>query len=101
MKTATRHTRGTIYLVHFCSPLSHARHYLGWVGGGPMAVRMRQARHREGRGAKILAACLKAGIEWQLVRTWPNCSRADERKLKNRHGSLRLCPLCKARPSAS
>jgi hypothetical protein len=96
MTYTTRRTRGTVYLVHFFTPLSgHARHYLGWVRGGPLAVRMRQARHRAGRGAKILAACRRVGIDWHLVQTWPNCTRADERRLKAIHGS-RICPVCKS-----
>lgn len=82
---------GTVYLICFDRPFRHARHYLGWTEG-PVAKRM--DRHRRGDGARLLAALKRAGIGWELVRTWPG-DRALERKLKNRKCSKQLCPKCK------
>jgi hypothetical protein len=39
----------------------------------------------------------QAGIGVDLVRTWPG-DRSFERRLKRRHNSPRLCPVC--RPAA-
>jgi hypothetical protein len=37
----------------------------------------------------------QAGIGVDLVRTWPG-DRSLERRLKRRHNSPRLCPLCRS-----
>lgn len=34
-----------------------------------------------------------AGIGWQVIRTWPQGNRDDERRLK-KMGSPRYCPIC-------
>lgn len=83
---------GTVYLVHFAQPFSHARHYLGWTAG-PVEDRVR--RHREGKGAKLLKAVTEAGIAWEVVATFPNVDRHFERRLKNRNGHSRFCPRCR------
>jgi hypothetical protein len=36
-----------------------------------------------------------AGIRFTLARTWPG-TRTLERRLKNRGGHARLCPICQA-----
>ncbi len=64
---------GTIYLLHFDEPLSHAKHYLGW--------------------ARIMEVLKERGIGFQLSRTWEG-TRHDERKLKKGKNSPKLCPLC-------
>jgi hypothetical protein len=82
---------GTVYLLHFAVPLHHAQHYLGWTRH-PLAWRL--TAHRQNQGARLLRAANLRGIEWWLVRTWEGCDRAVERRLKDRHESPRLCPLC-------
>lgn len=79
------------YLIHFETPLHHARHYLGYADD--IARRLRQ--HRAGRGARLMAVVSEQGIDWQCVRVWVGEDRHFERRLKNRHESPRLCPVCR------
>lgn len=82
--------KGTIYLLHFHKPYKHARHYLGWTSLG---VEDRLERHRSKDGARLLQVLLANGIEFTLARTWEG-TRDDERRLKNRKSTPRLCPIC-------
>jgi predicted GIY-YIG superfamily endonuclease len=84
---------GTVYLIHFDRPYHHARHYIGYTED----VDARLARHHAGNGAKLLAAVRRAGIGYEMVRTWEGVGRDFERKLKNQKNAPRLCPVCKAR----
>jgi predicted GIY-YIG superfamily endonuclease len=79
-----------IYLLHFHSPLKHARHYLGSTDN----LDERLAAHRKGQGARLMEVIAAAGIEFTLARTWEG-GRTEERKLKRRKEGPRLCPLCK------
>ena len=88
---------GTAYLLHFDralgnshNPRGMARHYIGWADD----VDARLADHRAGRGARLLAACVREGIGWEVVRTWPGVTRSTERALKNRKQAWSLCPVC-------
>lgn len=85
-----------VYLIHFETKLSHAQHYIGWCADGDLQKRFR--KHLKGQGANILAACLKAGIKFDIVRTYPGKDRTFERKLKNYHKSKQLCLICKSQP---
>lgn len=80
---------GTVYLIHFDQPISHAQHYMGW-SSKPMD---RVNEHFAGNGAKITKAFASAGIGGELVRTWPG-NRAFERTLKDRKNARGLCPKC-------
>lgn len=92
----SRDPAGTVYLLCFDAPFSHARHYLGWAAPGNLSARL--AHHAAGTGANLLLHVGKAGITWRLTRTWPG-DRYLERRLKNRGGHARLCPACSpARP---
>lgn len=86
-----------LYLVHFAEPFHHAKHYLGFVEtngrDAQVALDTRLAFHRKGRGSKLLRAVANAGIEFEVVRTWPTGDRNMERRLKG-HSSTRLCPAC-------
>ena len=82
---------GTIYLIHLDRPYHHARHYLGLA----KHLESRLAHHRNGTGARLLEVVGEAGIGWRVVRKWRG-SRGDERRLKNRKDSPRLCPICAA-----
>jgi hypothetical protein len=53
----------------------------------------RIAEHRAGQGSRLLAAVAAAGIGFTVARTWPG-GRELERRLKRRHNSPRLCPIC-------
>jgi len=84
---------GTVYLIHFDVAYKHARHYLGWT----LDLLARLQAHRDGRGARLMEVITKAGITWQLARTWPG-GRDRERAIKNRHEAPRLCPFCTPDP---
>lgn len=80
---------GTVYLICFERNFHHARHYLGFSEDHEK----REERHINGDGAKILAAVDRAGIAFQVVRTW-SADRYFERWLKRRKGTSHLCPRC-------
>jgi hypothetical protein len=91
-----------VYLLHFDilyepypdAPLrSCARHYTGYVTGGPRALKRRLSQHGTDRGARLMLAVRRAGITWQLARTWQG-GPARERQLKRQGGAARRCPLC-------
>jgi hypothetical protein len=87
---------GTIYLVHLHRPYAHARHYLGWAAD----VERRLAEHRAGRGSPLLRAAAAAGIDFQVVRTWPG-TRFEERRLHRfKNTPARLCPICRGEASS-
>ena len=79
----------TVYLIHFERKYKHAGHYLGYTDN----LEERLERHRAGNGARLMEVIKKAGIGWELARTWPG-GRALERQLKRRHNSPQLCPIC-------
>lgn len=79
-----------VYLIHLSTPLAHAKHYLG--KSKHLAARV--AHHRAGSGAHFLSVCNGAGIEYKVVRTWPDDGNGLERRLKNQKNSPRLCPVC-------
>jgi len=85
-----------VYLIHFDRPIGdlsnprgQAQHYLGFTHD--LAGRLQA--HRSGNGSALMAAVAQRGIGWELARTWEG-DRHLERKLKNRHNSPRLCPIC-------
>lgn len=80
-----------VYLLHFFSPLHHARHYLGYCSG---SVEDRIKRHRAGDGSRLVRALLAADQDFVVARTWPEGDRALERLLKRRKNAPRLCPIC-------
>ena len=86
---------GIVYLLHFASPISPlhtAQHYLGYADDlGP-----RINAHRTGHGARLTTVARDRGIAFVVARTWSG-TRADERRLKNRHDAPRLCPICNGR----
>jgi len=82
---------GYVYLIHFDSPLHHARHYIGWTRD----LVGRIQRHAEGRGSPLLRAVTASGIRWRVVRIWKG-AKSLERHYKDFHGAGRLCPYCTA-----
>ena len=92
----------TVYLLHFDAPLGDpskahgmAQHYIGYTDD----LETRLEAHRRGNGAAIMAAVSRAGIGWQLVRTWEG-GRDLERQLKRRKKARCLCPLCNEKGEA-
>ena len=91
--------KDTVYLLHFDQPIgdrsnphAQAQHYIGWA----RHLRQRLWRHRQGKGARIVAAVINRGMGFQLARTWPG-GPPLEKKLKNYKGANRLCPICQDR----
>jgi len=79
------------YLLHLQPEgFIHARHYLGWAHD----IAARVAEHQAGRGSRLCAVAVAAGLMLELVRTWEG-GRDKERALKRRHSGVRLCPLCR------
>ncbi len=82
-----------LYLLHFDRPLAHARHYLGW-SATIRSLHRRVDHHAAGTsGARLIDAIKKAGIGFTLARIWPDGTRQDERRMKQR-GHARMCPIC-------
>jgi predicted GIY-YIG superfamily endonuclease len=79
-----------VYLIHFEERLHHAGHYLGYS----KMLTVRIWLHKINQGAKLIQAVNKAGIPWQVVRTWTVDSQELERLLKNQKNSPKLCPIC-------
>jgi hypothetical protein len=84
---------GTIYLLHFSRPFKHAKHYLGWAA----SLDRRLAHHGTAGGANLMIHVRRAGITWELARTWEG-TRAREAQLKRQGGKSRMCPLCGVKP---
>src|SRR6266571_6618040 len=89
--------RRRVYLLHFYNPttgesarLAHAAHYCGMSED----VSARLAEHGTPRGAKLTLAARKAGLSWVVAAIFPG-GRRLEKKLKARHNSPQLCPICK------
>jgi predicted GIY-YIG superfamily endonuclease len=64
---------------------------MGWAEN----LKKRLKRHRVGNGAKLMSAIKRAGIDWELARTWENVDRHFERRLKKWKKSRKFCPTCK------
>ena len=86
----------TVYLLHFERPYEHAGHYLGFTTS-ERTLGARLEHHRAGTGANLLRVITEAGIDFGLVRVWPEGTQTLERKLKA-HSSTRLCPVCSSVP---
>jgi hypothetical protein len=86
----------TVYLLHFSEPIAPGRHtaqhYLGYSDD----LQPRVWAHLHGTGARLTQVAKERGLSFVVVRTWEG-DRALERKLKNRHGAPRLCPICSGR----
>ena len=83
-----------VYLLRFHQPVGagkkFVRYYLGFCQNGRLEQRL--AEHRRGAGAKLVAAAIARGIDFDVVRTWPKPTRADERRLKRQHNHKRFDP---------
>lgn len=82
-----------VYLIHLSEPYKHAQHYIGFVEDDE-DVLQRLAKHQKGIGSKMLRAVNRAGIQYFIARCWPGYTRTQERELKNKKHSSRLCPIC-------
>jgi hypothetical protein len=83
-----------VYLIHFDKPYKHARHYIGFTDNLEQRIHDHEYTCK---GARLLQVVREAGIEFKVVRTWPDGDRNFERKLHNRKKSSTLCPICQAK----
>jgi predicted GIY-YIG superfamily endonuclease len=83
-----------VYLLRFHQPVGSGKKYVNYYLGHCRENRLEQrlAEHRSGAGAKLVAAAIARGIDFDVVRTWPNATRADERRLKRQHNHKRFDP---------
>lgn len=79
-----------VYLLHFDKPYLHASHYIGFSDD----MERRIEAHRDGYGAKLTRALVRAGIGFQVARTWQGGDRNFERRLHDYANSKKLCPIC-------
>jgi len=91
----------TCYLLHFNQPIPRGvsphtgkpllcGHYLGSADD----VETRLEQHRNGQGSRLMSVLAERGIDWVLARTWKG-GRIEERQLKRRKNSPKLCPVCR------
>lgn len=82
-----------VYLLHFSEKVSHAQHYVGFAEN----IRRRVDVHLAGgcKASPLVRAAIRAGVQVTLTRVWPGLSRNDERSIKNRKGTPKLCPVCR------
>ncbi|MGH3194526.1 MAG: hypothetical protein ACRDNT_01045 [Streptosporangiaceae bacterium] len=64
----------------------------------PRAVRIREAKHAAGQGARLTQVQLERGGSWRIADYRPG-DRNVERQMKQ-HGAARRCPICKAEAQA-
>lgn len=83
-----------VYILHFDTPLAHARHYVGWAND----VERRLQHHRAGTGARFTQVLNERGIGFQLACIYPEADKTFERHLKRTHNTAKYCPLCHAQP---
>ena len=81
---------GELYLLHFNQPYQHARHYLGWSTNAAERIEA----HKHGQGANLMRVIYEAGVGFEVAWIKPG-TRLEERKIKNRGGLARMCPICK------
>jgi len=79
-----------VYLLHFHSPIEHAKHYIGSTAD----IAKRMAEHASGNGARITNELGQRGIGFTLARVWEVPSRDFERKFKDQNNGPRFCPIC-------
>lgn len=93
-------TVGTAYLLHFDRPIGNPRnplgaamHYTGWAEDPDARIERHAAGHSD---AKIMAYVVGvAGIGFRVAKVWTCVDRYFERRLKNRGGAARYCPICR------
>ena len=84
----------TLYILHFAEPLAHAQHYIGIAKNSDQRLK----NHKAGRGAKLVHAVHKAGIEitkheLQVFDSYTE-AKTIEKRLKNIGRRFKYCPAC-------
>lgn len=85
----------TVYLLHFDAPLGNDQHRASHYCGFTTNLENRLRLHMTGQSkVPIMRALYKAGLFFQLARTWKPGSRELERTIKDTHNLSRYCPIC-------
>lgn len=82
---------GYVYVIHFDEPYKHAKHYTGYAEND---VDERIIKHDAGKGANLMRVVTEAGIGFKIAKVYYNVDRKFERRLKNRGGASKHCPIC-------
>lgn len=83
---------GFVYVLHFDKPFKHAKHYTGYAEND---VDERIIKHNSGKGANLIKHVINAGIDFKIAKVYYDVDRKFERRLKNRGGASKHCPICK------
>lgn len=84
---------GWVYVLHFDTPIEHARHYIG----STHHLSERVFAHAIGRGANLTKVAFFRGIGFQLGyvgRAKSISPRSLERRAKHWHGAEEFCSIC-------
>jgi predicted GIY-YIG superfamily endonuclease len=88
-------TAGHVYILHLSRPLGNlanrraqALHYCGFAED----LEARLAKHRAGRGSKLIAAAVAQNISFEVF-AWP-ASLAVEKRVKAYKKTSAFCPAC-------
>ena len=87
---------GTVYLLHFASPVNGKRHYVGFTQN--LVKRLHD--HSGGiLGCELTNTAVKNGIPVLLGKTWTGVAPEYEQKLKAEKNLKRHCSACNGAPS--
>lgn len=84
------------YLMHLDRPVCDtrpARHYLGFTSD----TVKRENDYRQLKFAyhgRLMLAAVERGIDFVVARVWKNCTKRDEKLLRDLHNNPKLCPIC-------
>ena len=93
----------TVYLIHFKDKIGHSQHYIGYTGNldrriaAHRGTRWTPENGKTGDGATLLGVANSRGVEWKVVRVWPDGDYDLEKKLKARKKARVFCPVCKGK----
>jgi hypothetical protein len=85
---------GDVYVIHFDKKYYHCLHYIGFTQIG---INNRLYLHKTNRGAALLKAVNRAGIDYKITLCFKNVPQSFEFKLKRQKKASNICPLCKQR----
>lgn len=89
-------TNGYIYVLHFNTPIAHARHYVGCTSH----LKQRLSTHAIGHGSRLTRELHDRGYNWTLAALYQAplaVMRRVERAAKDQKNGPRLCSICRAR----
>lgn len=89
-------TIGTVYLLHFASPVNGKKHYVGFTQN----LNNRLHAHGDGIfGCNMTRSAVKKGVRVTLGKSWLGVTPEHEQKLKKEKNLKRHCSACNGEPS--